>query len=64
MIHGEFAMSILQVSVVPLFRATRQGCRLSKLMLLFLNIKMNFRSQNKSHKRQKMSLRSGVRKIG
>jgi hypothetical protein len=26
-------------------------------MLLFLNVKMNFKSQNKSHKRQKMPLR-------
>jgi hypothetical protein len=41
-------------------RATRQGYRLRKLMLLFLIIKMNFGSQNKSHKRQKMSLKSGV----
>jgi hypothetical protein len=33
-------------------------------MLLFLNIKMSFRSQNKSHKRQKISLTSGVGKTG
>jgi hypothetical protein len=33
-------------------------------MLLFLIIKMNFESQNKFHKRHKMSLRSGVEKIG
>jgi hypothetical protein len=33
-------------------------------MLLFLNIKMSFESQNKSHKRQKMSLENSVEKIG
>jgi hypothetical protein len=64
MIHREFAVSMLYVSVVLLSKATQQGCRLRKLMLLFLNIKMNFESQNKSHKWQKMSLRSGVGKIG
>jgi hypothetical protein len=63
MIHGKFTMSMLYVLVVPLFRAIRQGYRLRKLMLLFLIIKMNFRSQNKSHRRQKMSLRSGLEKI-
>jgi hypothetical protein len=63
MIHGKFTVSMLYVLVVPLFRAIRQGYRLRKLMLLFLIIKMNFRSQNKSHRRQKMSLRSGLEKI-
>jgi hypothetical protein len=64
MIHGEFTVSMLYISVVLLSRAMGQGCRLRMLMLLLLIIKMNFGSQNKSHKRQKMSLRSGVRKIG
>jgi hypothetical protein len=32
-------------------------------MLLFLNIKTNFESQNKSHKRLNMSLRNDVGKI-
>jgi hypothetical protein len=45
-------------------RATRQGCTLRKLMLFFLNIKTNFKSQNKSHKKKKISLRSGVGSIG
>jgi hypothetical protein len=48
---------------MPLSRATRQGCRLRKLILLFLIIKMNFESQNKFHKRHKMSLRSGVERL-
>jgi hypothetical protein len=63
MIHGKFTVSMLYVLVVPLFRAIRQGYRLRKLMLFFLIIKMNFRSQNKSHRRQKMSLRSDIEKI-
>jgi hypothetical protein len=33
-----------------------------RLMLLFLNIKTNFESQNKSHESQKMSL-SGVGRL-
>jgi hypothetical protein len=63
MIYGKFTVSMLYVLVVSLFRAIRQGYRLRKLMLLFLIIKMNFRSQNKSHRRQKMSLRSDLEKI-
>jgi hypothetical protein len=49
--------------VVPLSIATRQECRLRKLMLLFLIIKTNFGSQNKSHRSQKMLLRSGLERL-
>jgi hypothetical protein len=51
MIHGKFVVSMLYISVVLLSRATQQGYRLRKLMLLFLIIKANFESQNKSYKR-------------
>jgi hypothetical protein len=35
-----------------------------KAYVAFFIIKMNFKSQNKSHKKQEMSLRSGLKKIG
>jgi hypothetical protein len=34
--HGEFAVSMFLISVVLPTKATQQGCRLRKLMLLFL----------------------------
>jgi hypothetical protein len=47
MTHGEFAVSMLYVIMVPHAGVTSQGWRLRQLMLFFLNNRTKISSQNK-----------------